>query len=432
MTTETVLMPNIDGSGEVVEFCVEAGDQISIGDSLLVIESDKASMEVPSPADGTVISWKIELGADVVSDSPLMILEITTPTEPVKTDAQETSIELPIKAEIPSHAAPIATKPETDVEPVNNNQENSTLQQKIMVNAGPAVRKLARELGISLSDVPSGERHNRILKEDLKAYAKQQLSQTPTNTALAQGLGIPSIPLEDFSRYGPIEHKSMSNIAKATEAHMSRCWLNIPHVTLFDDVNIDDIETFRRSLDHEALGLARRPTLLPFIIAIVARALKQFPRLNASFDKGNNQLIEKSYINIGFAVDSPAGLVVPVIRDADRKDIRELVLETTELSGKARERKLAIDDIKGGCFTISSMGAIGGTGFTPIINGPEVAILGIAKSAIKPQWNGEKFVPASMLPLCLSFDHRVVNGGDAGRFMAYIHSNLKDIRRVLL
>jgi len=203
-------------------------------------------------------------------------------------------------------------------------------------------------------------------------------------------------------------------------------------VTLFDEVVIDDIEAFRRSIDHEAQGLPRRPTLLPFMIAIVARALRQFPQFNVALDPANDQLISKSYVNIGFAVDSPAGLVVPVIRDADKKSIRELTLDIADLSQRARDRKLGAADMQGGCFTISSMRAIGGTGFTPIINGPEVAILGIAKSAIKPVWDGDQFVPATLLPLCLSFDHRAINGGDAGRFMAYVHAMLTDVRQALL
>lgn len=433
MTIQTVLMPDTEGSNEVIEFCIELGDQVDEGDSLLVLESDKASIEVPAPTTGTIKQWLVEIGAQVTSGTPLAELEpdaeasVAAESEP-KPEPVE-NIEQPDTA--PS-VPPTKPAPKTAVAPENvssNTSIRSTASAE--VNAGPSVRKLARELGIDLSKVPAKAKHGRILKEDVKAFAKRQLTQTEPQLG-STGSGIPPIPQVDFSRYGDVEHQNLSSIAKATVAHMRRCWLNIPHVTLFDEVNIDDVEAFRQTLDPDALGLPRKPTLVPFLIAIIARALKEFPQFNASLDPSNDQIIQKSYINVGFAVDSPAGLVVPVIRDADKMSIRDLTIAVSELSTKARERKLTAADMQGGCFTLSSMGALGGTGFTPIINGPEVAILGVAKSAIKPIWNGKEFIPAKQLPLCLSFDHRAINGGDAGRFMAYIHKTLSDIRNALL
>ncbi len=438
MTIQTIFMPETDGSGEVVELFTTPGDEVSEGDPLLVLESDKASMEVPSPVDGTIRRWLVKLGAEIATGTPLLELEL----------AQIQANEAELRLDEAAVEAAKKTPPASEPEPEEVIQEKSVVSAPLVqlpitsgetpvisggeINAGPAVRKLARELGIDLLELSGSGKRGRILKEDLKAYAKQRLTADKPVPAAVQGQGIPVIPLEDFTRYGEVEQQPLSGIAKATAAHMSRCWLNIPHVTLFDEVVIDDLEAFRRSIDPDAQGLPRRPTLLPFMIAIVARALRQFPQFNVALDPANDQLISKSYVHIGFAVDSPAGLVVPVVRDADKKNIRELTLEIADLSQRARDRKLSVADMQGGCFTISSMGAMGGTGFTPIINGPEVAILGIAKSAIKPVWAGEQFVPATMLPLCLSFDHRAINGGDAGRFMAYVHAMLKDVRQALL
>ncbi|WP_372831699.1 2-oxo acid dehydrogenase subunit E2 [Pontibacterium sp.] len=437
MTIHTIFMPETDGSGEAVELLTIPGDEVSEGDPLLVLESDKASMEVPSPVDGTVKRWLVKMGAEIATGTPLLELEL------LQTQANEDELRLEEPVVEAAKKTPAASESEQDAEIQEKSQVSAPLVRPPVIAvdaavlsgaeiyAGPAVRKLARELGIDLLELSGSGKRGRILKEDLKAYAKQRLSADKPKPAV-QGTGIPVIPLDDFTRYGEVEQQPLSGIAKATAAHMSRCWLNIPHVTLFDEVVIDDIEAFRRSIDHEAQGLPRRPTLLPFMIAIVARALRQFPQFNVALDPANDQLISKSYVNIGFAVDSPAGLVVPVIRDADKKSIRELTLDIADLSQRARDRKLGVADMQGGCFTISSMGAIGGTGFTPIINGPEVAILGIAKSAIKPVWDGDQFVPATMLPLCLSFDHRAINGGDAGRFMACVHAMLTDVRQALL
>ena len=439
MTIQTIFMPETDGSGEVVELFTTLGDEVSEGDPLLVLESDKASMEVPSPVDGTIRRWLVKLGAEIATGSPLLELELA---QTLANEAEPRLEELAVEA---AKTTPAASEPESEeVMPEKSVVSAPLVQPPITsaetpvilgdeINAGPAVRKLARELGIDLLELSGSGKRGRILKEDLKAYAKQRLTtDNPISIKSSQGQGIPTIPLEDFTRYGEVEQQPLSGIAKATAAHMSRCWLNIPHVTLFDEVVIDDIEAFRKSIDPDAQGLPRRPTLLPFMIAIVARALRQFPQFNVALDPVNDQLISKSYVHIGFAVDSPAGLVVPVIRDADKKSIRELTLDIADLSQRARDRKLSVTDIQGSCFTISSMGAFGGTGFTPIINGPEVAILGIAKSTIKPVWDGEQFVPATLLPLCLSFDHRAINGGDAGRFMAYVHAMLKDVRQALL
>ncbi|NIB43411.1 dihydrolipoamide acetyltransferase [Pseudomaricurvus alkylphenolicus] len=428
MTTQTVCMPELDGGGEVIEFCAEVGQLVTEGDSLMVLESDKASIEVPSPANGTVSQWLVEIGTQIVSGAPLLELQPLGSGADASTCDQDTLLPLESKP---------APEPETAPSPGDTTDSATAFPVATSavvsahINAGPAVRKLARELGIQLADVEAPGSGERLRKEHLKAHVKQRLSQRPAAPNEACG-SVPPMPLEDYVRYGDIEHKDLTNIAKATVVHMTRCWLNIPHVTLFDEVNIDAVENFRKSVDPQSLGLPRHPTLLPFIIAVVARALRHFPQFNVALDEKNEQVIQKSYVNIGFAVDSPAGLLVPVIREADKKSIRELALEITALGEKARERKLSPADMQGGCFTVSSMGPMGGTGFTPIINGPEVAILGIAKASVKPVWDGERFVPVKQLPLCLSFDHRAINGGDAGRFMAFVNDALCDIRRLLL
>jgi pyruvate dehydrogenase E2 component (dihydrolipoamide acetyltransferase) len=296
--------------------------------------------------------------------------------------------------------------------------------------AGPAVRKIMREFGVDGLQIKGSGPKGRILKEDVQKFVKEVIANK--SSAVTGGSGIPPIPAIDFSKFGDVEIKPLSKIAKVTAANMQRSWLNVPHVTQFDDADITELEDFRAGLKAEAEKRGVRITPLPFILKACANALRANPVFNSSLDATGENLVYKDYVHIGMAVDTPAGLMVPVIRDVDKKSIWELAAETAELGQKAKNRKLKPADMQGGCFTISSLGGIGGTGFTPIVNAPEVAILGVSKLAVKPVWDGKEFVPRKMLPLALSYDHRVVNGADAGRFFTYLASLLADIRRLAL
>ena len=426
---EDVRVPDLSGATDVdvIEIMVKVGDVIEEGDSLIALETDKASMEVPAPKGGKVLEVKISEGATVNEGDLIVVLEVAgsapvaAPSAPASAPAPKQE---PAKAAAPS--APAATSNLSGVELEKKNRA---------AHAGPAVRALAREFGVDLSSVTGTGRKGRIIKEDVQTYVKsalQQLKNKPAAAAVTGGSGIPAIPAVDFSKFGEVEMEKMSKIAKLTRDNMSRCWLNIPHVTQFDEADITELEIFRKEMKEEALKSGVRLTPLPFMIKAVAKALAANPKFNASLHSDGEHIVYKKYINIGLAVDTPNGLMVPVIKDADKKSIYELSLEAVELAGKAKDRKLKPNEMQGACFTISSLGGIGGTGFTPIVNAPEVGILGISKADIKPRWNGKEFEPRTMLPLCLSYDHRAINGGDAGRFLTYINSLLSDIRRLTL
>ena len=293
------------------------------------------------------------------------------------------------------------------------------------VYAGPAVRQLAREMGITLGEVSGSGPKGRILREDLRAYVKTRLAAPPS-------AALPTLPDVDFAAFGPIETVALSNIQKATVTNMSRSWLNVPHVTQFDYADVTELEAFRDSLKPEMAQRGNKLTPLPFLLLAVARALREHPRFNAALAPDGVNLVLKKYCHVGIAVDTPQGLVVPVIRDVDRKTVWELAAEARELADKARNRKLKLAEMQGACFTISSLGNIGGEGFTPIVNAPEVAILGVSKLAVRPVWNGQEFLPRKTLPLSLSYDHRVINGADAGNFLTYLVAVLGDLRRLLL
>ncbi|WP_293265267.1 2-oxo acid dehydrogenase subunit E2 [Neptunomonas sp.] len=431
-----VLMPDAGGKGDLIEFFVQPGDSFLEGDMLLLVESDKAAMEIPAPFSGSVIELVAELG-QTVEEGAILIKALGA----VESNSVEGTAALSVTQSDSKTSEPLST-PKTlasssTVAAASIAAVSSILNTSLsavgtsQVYAGPATRKLARELGVDLAKVKGAGKRARILKEDVKQFVKQQMSTANSANVVVQS-GVPAIPSIDFSKFGEIDTQNLSGIAKATSAHMTRCWLNIPHVTLFDEVDITDLDAFRAAINPELYGLLKKPTILPFIIMIVAKALRKHPQFNASLHADGEQIIYKDYVHIGVAVDTPAGLVVPVIRDADKKSVSELTLEIAELAKKANDRKLKIDDMQGGCFTVSSLGASGGVGFTPIINGPEVAILGVARADIKPSWDGEAFIPRKQLPLCLSFDHRVVNGADAGRFMAMIHQCLSKIGNTLL
>lgn len=421
-----VNVPDIGGSEnvDVIEVCVAEGDEVGEGDSLIVLESDKASMEIPSPASGKVVSISIKEGDKVSEGAAILKLEVAGSAAPA-----------------PAASAPVAEAPKAPSKPVE--QPVKTTQELHPadvsattgeVYAGPAVRKLARQLGVNLSEVkPTGPR-KRHTKDDVRDFVKTVMKQRSAGgtAAVTGGSGIPAVPAVDFSQFGDIEMLKMSKIKKVTAAAMTRNWLNVPHVTQFDDADITDLEAFRKGMKAEAEKAGVKLTPLPFLLKACAAALAAEPSFNVSMHPDGEHIVQKKYIHIGMAVDTPNGLVVPVIRDVDKKGLFELAAETVALAKKARDGKLMPKDMQGGCFTISSLGPIGGTGFTPIVNAPEVAILGVSKADIKPRWNGKEFEPRQMLPLCLSYDHRAINGGDAGRFFTFLSSVLADVRRLLL
>ena len=425
---ETVKVPDIGGGDgvEVIELCVAAGDEVEEGDSLIVLESDKASMEVPAPFSGKVLSMLIKVGDAAAEGTAIAEMQRSGSSAP------DTAVESPAAAETEQVKTPEPPEPKAATPaPVSAASESSANEGNgKTVYAGPAVRKLAREFGISLDQVTGSGPRGRVVKEDLHAYVKTLTSAKPA--AAAGGAGIPAIPEVDFSQFGEIEVEPLTKLHKLTAANMHRSWLNLPHVTQFDDADITELEAFRNSMKAEAQAKGVKLTPLPFLLKAAAVALRMNPKFNASLSADGENMVYKKYVHIGVAVDTPVGLMVPVIRDVDKKSLWELAAEASELAQKAKERKLKPADMQGGCFTISSLGNIGGTGFTPIINAPEVAILGVSKLDIKPVWDGTAFQPRKMLPLSLSYDHRAINGADAGKFFTELGQLLADIRRILL
>jgi pyruvate dehydrogenase E2 component (dihydrolipoamide acetyltransferase) len=409
-----VVVPDIGDFDEVevIEILVNVGDKLGEEDSIITLESDKASMEIPTPIAGTVESINISLG-DKISLGDLILNMQSSGTTKTTAPAQESTPAAATPA--PAPTKPAAPTPVANDESVSNTPTGDS-------HASPSIRKLARELGVDLSKVTGTGQKNRILDTDLKGYVKQIITSGGTGSA------IPKVPVIDFSKFGDTELQPLSRINKLSGKHLSACWLNIPHVTQFDEVNIDQMEIFRQ--EKKAKGVKLTP--LVFIMKAVIQALKQHPRFNSALDESGENLIIKKYFNLGIAMDTPNGLVVPVIRDVDQKSLSDLATELGETSAKARDGKLKPGDMQGAGFTISSLGGIGGTQFTPIVNAPEVAILGVSRSQTKPIWDGKNFVPTLMLPLALSYDHRVIDGAQGGRFMADLNSILQDIREILL
>jgi pyruvate dehydrogenase E2 component (dihydrolipoamide acetyltransferase) len=419
---QLVPVPDIgtDDTVELIEISVAVGDVVAEGDSLVVLESDKASMEVPSPFAGEILNIVVKEGDSVKQGDPLMSLKADSPLEtPAAAPAPAVQVSPP-----ESVAEEPAAKPRSQA-PMSPSRSNDK-----SLYAGPAVRKLAREFGLELTKVSGSGPRGRILKEDLQQFVKKSLSGAAP--AVSGGSGIPPIPEIDFSAFGPVDVEALSKMAKLTAANMQRSWLNVPHVTQFDDADITEMEAFRAEMKPEGEKRGVKLTPLPFMLKACAVALRDNPKFRSSLSGDGQSLIYKQYTHIGMAVDTPAGLLVPVIRDVDKKTLWELAEEVVELAGKARERKLKPAEMQGGCFTISSLGGIGGTGFTPIVNAPEVGILGVSKAAIQPVWDGSEFRPRKMLPLALSYDHRVINGGDAGKFFTQLVALLSDIRRLIL
>ena len=427
----TVAVPDIgtDEAVEIVELCVAIGDEVAEGDSLLVLESDKASMEVPSPVRGKVIEWLVKSGDEVRQGAAIIKLNgvtLNAAAEPVSAPSSAVIAAPAVEQEVIKAPQIVAA-----VNAENHSAAPSSATDDGAAYAGPAVRKLAREFGITLTKVAGSGPRARILKEDLHTFVKRALTESVTSAAMG-GAGIALIPDVDFTKFGEIDPQPRSRIDKITATNMSRNWLNVPHVTQFDDADITELEAFRQQMKAEAEHRGTKVTPMPFIIKACAVALNAHPKLKSSLADNGDTAIYKSYCHIGMAVDTPVGLVVPVLRDVDKKSIWEISAEVAELAALARDKKLRPDQMQGAVFTISSLGNIGGRGFTPIVNAPEVAILGVSRADIQPVWNGSEFAPRKMLPLSLSYDHRVVNGGDAGRFLTLLVALLSDIRKMVM
>ena len=444
MSIKTVVVPDLGGaeSVDVIELSLAIGDSVELEGSLLVLESDKATMDVPSPFDGQLVKYLVSEGDTVKVGDAIAELETTSNLGNASEEAQEPA------ADIPSVAVPVET-------PVEAEQSSPSIEQPVLaktppvdaisdfedieqgeaeqedIYAGPSVRMLARELGVQLGAVNGSGPRGRILREDVNGYVKAALVEGSTSEQRATS-GIPDVPVIDFSQFGVVETVKMTKIQKITAANMQRNWLNVPHVTQFDEADITDMDSFRKSLKRESEVRGIRISPVAFLIKAIGIALQENPVFLRSLAGDGEHFVQKNYCNVGMAVDTPRGLVVPVIRGVSDMGLWEIAAAVTELAGKAREGKLKPSDMQGGCFTLSSLGAIGGNGFTPIVNAPEAGILGVSNAKMQPVWDGASFQPRLMLPLALSYDHRLVNGGDAGRFMTQIVKLLSDVRHLAL
>ena len=425
LSEQLIIVPDIgsDDDVEVIEVSIAIGDQVAQGDTLMVLESDKATMDVPSSHAGKVIKILVTEGARIRSGAEVAIFEVNAGVVAQPALVAESSN---ATGETVKETNSVAEEKPQKQQPTPIAEGGQELHD---VYAGPAVRLLARELGVSLSKVPGSGPRGRIQKDDINNYVKGALSQPNLATS---GSGIPPIPAIDFAQFGEIETVKLSKIQRLTASNMQRNWLNVPHVTHFDDADITELEEFRQSLKREGEKRGIRVTPVAFLIKAIGASLQANPEFNRSLAADGDSYIQKHYINVGMAVDTPRGLVVPVIKDVNEKGIWEISADIAALAGLAREGKLKASDMRGGCFTLSSLGAIGGTGFTPIVNAPESGILGVSKSQMKPVWNGHEFVPRLLLPLCLSYDHRLINGADAGRFMTHLVRLCSDIRYLAL
>lgn len=423
-----VHVPDIGGDEvDVTEIMVSVGDTVTEEQSLITVEGDKASMEVPSPMAGKVKEIKVAVGDKVKTGSLIMVFEVAgaAPAPAAQPAAAAPAAAAPASA--PAAKAAPAAAPAAG---------NDFVENDAYVHASPVIRRLAREFGVNLAKVKGTGRKGRILREDVQAYVKDAVKRAEAAPAAAGG-GLPGMlpwPKVDFSKFGEVEEVELSRIQKLSGANLSRNWVMIPHVTLMDEADITDVEEFRKQQNKEAekkqLGVKITP--LVFVMKAAAKALVEMPRFNSSITEDAQRLILKKYVNIGIAVDTPNGLVVPVIKDVNKKGILELSYELAEISKKARNGKLTSSDMQGGCFTISSLGGIGTTGFAPIVNAPEVAIMGLSRSSMKPVWDGKQFVPRLILPMSLSFDHRVIDGADGARFITLINQYMSDLRRLAM
>ncbi len=454
-----VTVPNLGDFAQipVIEVHVAPGDVVAAEDPLITLESDKATMDIPSPAAGTVRELRVSVGDRVDIGQLILLLDgaeagasagdaappvksgasaeeaasaasasvdaVEPPTEgaadpdAAARDAARRSVEAATPEAAPGGAPVTATEAPADFEGVH---------------AGPSVRRLARELGVDLTQISGTGPKGRITKDDLLTGVRGTAAPASPAPGAATSSGIPEIPVQDFSKFGPVEVVPLSRIQRLSGPHLHRSWLNIPHVTHDDDADITEMDAYRKELDTAAKDEGYRVTLLAFLLKAVVSGLREFPKFNSSLTPEKDALVMKGYVNIGVAVDTPEGLVVPVLRDVDRKGIRQLSVELGEVSARARDGKLAATDLQGGCFTISSLGGIGGTSFTPVVNAPEVAILGVVRSRMTPVWDGSAFVPRLVLPLSLSYDHRVIDGALAARFTRHLCHLLEDVRRLVL
>ena len=417
---EKVVVPDTgsDDGVTVIEVSVNTGDNVSSGDTLIVLESDKASMEIPSPVSGVLITLSVKEGDSVTQGD--LIADIET------SQVANVHASKPLPPAV-SESATASPLPKSIVD-----DQPAIQPSKPVVHAGPAVRAFAREIGANLSQVLATGPRGRITKDDLNNFVKTKLNETESRLGVTEGSGIPTIPLVDFEAFGPVERTPMTKIQKLTADNMTRCLLNVPAVTQFDQADITELEAFRKSMKAEAEKRGIKLTPLPFLIKASAYALAELPQVNASIDPSKEEIIRKTYIHIGIAVDTPDGLVVPVIHDVNKKGVWEIAAEVLALADKAKNKKLKPAEMQGATFTISSLGSIGGTAFTPIVPSPQAAILGVSKASMEPMWDGTSFQPRLMLPICLSYDHRVINGGDGARFTTALGKLLGDIRRLLL
>ncbi len=453
MSIETVRVPDLGGAEEVqvIELAVAHGQRVEVDQTLLVLESEKATMELPSPVAGVVVRIlvaegdKIEKVGDALLEIEIAQEQAVAPatTEPARlpepvTEPEPEAEPEPARGEVPAslarrrapEAASVVPPGRQGAEPQAAEPESAPAREASGAGlyAGPYVRRLARDLGVELAQIQGSGPRQRITKEDVQNFVRRRLTQP----VAASSTGIPQVPEVDYARFGPVSGGELSRIGKLTATNMQRNWLNLPHVTQFDAADITELETFRRAQAQAADARGLRLSPVPFILKACALALRDNPVLNRALTSDGGHYVQREFFHLGMAVDTPRGLLVPVLRDVDKKGIWQLAAEIADLAERARAGKLRIDEMQGACFTVSSLGAIGGEGFTPIVNAPEVAILGVSRSGVKPVWNGGEFVPRTLLPLSLSYDHRVVNGGDGGRFLTRVVELLSDIRALLL
>ena len=450
MSKEIILVPDLGGAEtvDVIELGLSPGDVIAVEDAILVLESDKATMDVPSSHAGTLIKYLVAEGDTVKVGDPIAEMDLDLANleaeseeldeaeiadtshghehehhdEVIKTGQKEDTLGRSVNLEGPEITSSITSSDQTD------NLSSTDLSDSDGVYAGPAVRMLARELGVSLKKITGTGPKGRILKDDVNDYVKSALN----SSSAATGSSIPKIPDIDFSQFGAVEIAKMSKIQKITSLNMQRSWLNVPHVTQFDETDITDLDAFRKSLKSQAEARGVRITPVAFLLKAIGIALKDNPEFNRSLMNDGESFVQKNYYHIGLAVDAPKGLMVPVIHDINDKGLWEIAEDVGRVAGLARDGKLKPSDMQGGCFTLSSLGTMGGYGFTPIVNSPELGILGVSNAKIQPVWNGEEFSPRLMLPLALSYDHRLINGGSAGRFLTQVNRLLSDIRLMSL
>jgi pyruvate dehydrogenase E2 component (dihydrolipoamide acetyltransferase) len=430
---EQVLLPDIGDfkDVEIIEILVAPGDTVAVEQSLLTLESDKATMEIPTPIAGTVKVLAVGIGDKVNQGDPIATITRAGAAAPAPATEQAAA-----PAEQPSAPEPVeVTRAAGEKEPLRRPVlARPSDAPRGKPHASPGVRRFARELGVDLGYVTGSGPKGRIVKEDVQDFVKRSLAEgaPPTGAAVGGALQLPGMPEVDFSKFGDIEEQELGRIKKLSGAHLHRAWLNIPHVTQFDEADITELEAFRKAQKDEAAKAEVRLTFMPFLMKALCKALDAYPQFNASLSADGEKLVLKKYMHIGVAVDTPNGLVVPVIRDVDRKGVFDLARDLGEMSAKARAGKLGPSDMQGGCLSISSLGGIGGTQFTPIVNAPEVAILGVSRAEMQPKWNGSEFAPRLIMPFSLSYDHRVIDGAEGVRFTSYLRQLLGDIRRLLL